>query len=75
MNKELIILVEEAPEGGFLARGGGHTILSKAGNLRQLRDEISDLFLRLRVGTTISQPVVSGWLTLGNRCRGANLNR
>lgn len=46
MNKELIILVEEAPEGGFLARGGGHTILSKAGNLRQLRDEFLSQLIR-----------------------------
>lgn len=40
--KELIFIVEEAPEGGFTAHALGASIFTEADNLTALRDRIRD---------------------------------
>jgi len=40
--KELIFMVEEAPEGGYTARALGVSIFTEADNLVELRGEIRD---------------------------------
>lgn len=40
--KELIFLVEEAPEGGFTARAIGQAIFAEADSLQELHGEIRD---------------------------------
>ena len=42
MEKELIFLVEEAPEGGYIARALGHSIFTEGGTLEQLRAMVTD---------------------------------
>ena len=44
---ELIFLVEEAPEGGFIARALGVSIFTEADTLAELPDKVRDA----RVGT------------------------
>ena len=39
---ELIFLVEEAPEGGFIARALGHSIFTEAETLEGLRGQVRD---------------------------------
>ena len=39
---ELIFLVEEAPEGGFIARALGESIFTEAGDLSELRTQVRD---------------------------------
>jgi len=39
---ELIFLVEEAPEGGFIARALGHSIFTEAETLAHLRQQVRD---------------------------------
>jgi hypothetical protein len=39
---ELIFLVEEAPEGGYIARALGHSIFTEAETLEELRDKVRD---------------------------------
>lgn len=39
---EIIVQVEEAPEGGFTARALGHSIFTEADTLEQLRREVLD---------------------------------
>ena len=39
---ELIFLVEEAPEGGFIARALGHSIFTEAETLEGLREQVRD---------------------------------
>jgi hypothetical protein len=39
---ELIFLVEEAPEGGFIARALGQAIFTEADDLSSLREQIRD---------------------------------
>jgi predicted RNase H-like HicB family nuclease len=40
--KELIFLIEEAPEGGFTARALGHSIFTEADTLEDLRRNVRD---------------------------------
>ncbi|MCS7151004.1 MAG: 2-oxoisovalerate dehydrogenase [Endomicrobia bacterium] len=40
--KEIIFLVEEAEEGGFVARALGESIFTEAENLEELRNNILD---------------------------------
>ena len=39
---ELIFIVEEAPEGGFLARALGDSIFTEADSLDELQDQVRD---------------------------------
>lgn len=39
---EVIFLIEEAPEGGFTARGLGHSIFTEAESMESLRSQIRD---------------------------------
>jgi hypothetical protein len=39
---EIIFAVEEAPEGGFVARAVGHSIFTQANDLDALRDAVRD---------------------------------
>jgi hypothetical protein len=39
---EIIFAVEEAPEGGFIARALGHSIFTEADDLEALRDAVRD---------------------------------
>jgi hypothetical protein len=39
---EVIFAIEEAPEGGFVARALGHSIFTEADNLDALRDAVRD---------------------------------
>jgi hypothetical protein len=39
---EIIFAVEEAPEGGFVARALGHSIFTEADGLDALRDAVRD---------------------------------
>ncbi len=39
---EIIFAVEEAPEGGFVARALGHSIFTEADDLEALRDAVRD---------------------------------
>jgi len=39
---EIIILVEEAPEGGFVARALGESIFTEADNLEDLKEHVRD---------------------------------
>ncbi len=40
--KEVIFMVEEAPEGGYLARALGYSIFSEAETVEELRREVVD---------------------------------
>ena len=42
MEKELIFLVEEAPEGGYVARALGHTICTEADSFDELKEMVQD---------------------------------
>lgn len=42
MDKEIIFLVEEAPEGGYVARALGHSIFTESDTLDEIREEIKD---------------------------------
>ena len=42
MDKEIIFLVEEAPEGGYLARALGYSIFTESDTLDAIREEIKD---------------------------------
>jgi len=42
MAKEVIFLIEEAPEGGYLARALGHGIFTEAGTWDELKAAIRD---------------------------------
>jgi hypothetical protein len=39
---EVIFFVEEAPEGGYVARALGHSIFTEAGSLAELREAVRD---------------------------------
>ena len=39
---ELIFVVEEAPEGGFIARALGHSIFTEAESIDALRQQVRD---------------------------------
>ena len=39
---EIVFLVEEDPEGGYVARGIGESIFTQAENLKDLRDRVRD---------------------------------
>lgn len=39
---ELIVMVEEAPEGGYIARALGASIFTEADTLDELRDQVRD---------------------------------
>ena len=40
--EELIFLVEEAPEGGYMARALGESIFTEAEDFRELREQVRD---------------------------------
>jgi hypothetical protein len=42
MLKEIIFLVEEAPEGGYVARALGHSIFTEADSWDELREAVQD---------------------------------
>lgn len=42
MSKELIFLVEEAPEGGYLAQALGYSIYTEADTWQGLREAVQD---------------------------------
>lgn len=42
MDKEIIFLVEEAPEGGYVARALGYSIFTESDTLDAIREEIKD---------------------------------
>jgi hypothetical protein len=42
MEKEIIFLVEEAPEGGYTARAVGHNIFVEADSLAELKKMVRD---------------------------------
>jgi hypothetical protein len=42
VDKEIIFLVEEAPEGGYLARALGYSIFTESDTLDTIREEIKD---------------------------------
>ena len=42
MEKEVIFLVEEAPEGGFQAKALGHCICTEADTLEELKTMVQD---------------------------------
>ena len=42
MEKEIIFLVEEAPEGGYTARALGHNILTEADSFAELKKMVQD---------------------------------
>lgn len=42
LSSEIIFAVEEAPEGGFVARALGHSIFTEADDLDTLRDAVRD---------------------------------
>lgn len=42
MDKEIIFLVEEAPEGGYIARALGHSIFTESDTLDDIREEVKD---------------------------------
>jgi hypothetical protein len=41
-NGEIIFVVEDAPEGGFIARAVGESLFTQAESLEQLRVEVRD---------------------------------
>jgi hypothetical protein len=43
---EVVFAVEQAPEGGFVARALGHSILTEADDLDALRDAVRDAVRR-----------------------------
>lgn len=42
MSKEIIFLVEEAPEGGYTARALGYSIFTEAGTWEELKEAVQD---------------------------------
>ena len=40
--KEVIFMVEEAPDGGYIARALGYSIFTEAESLGELREEVVD---------------------------------
>lgn len=42
MDKEIIFIVEESPEGGFTARALGHSIFTEAETMSALKTNIQD---------------------------------
>ncbi|MEN6326233.1 MAG: 2-oxoisovalerate dehydrogenase [Syntrophomonas sp.] len=42
MDKEIIFLVEEAPEGGYVAKALGHSIFAEGETIEEIREEIKD---------------------------------
>jgi predicted RNase H-like HicB family nuclease len=42
MEKEIIFLIEEAPEGGYVARALGHNIFTEADSFAELKKMVQD---------------------------------
>ncbi len=42
MDKEIIFVVEESPEGGFEARALGHSIFTEADSLEEMKKMVKD---------------------------------
>jgi hypothetical protein len=42
MSKEIIFLVEDAPEGGYVARALGHSIFAEADMWEELKEAVRD---------------------------------
>lgn len=42
MDKEIIFLIEEAQEGGYIARALGHSIFTESDTLEDIREKIKD---------------------------------
>ena len=55
MSKELIFLVEEAPEGGYLAQALGHSIYTEADTWQGLREAVQDAVLCYNVRDQIPE--------------------
>jgi len=45
MDKEIIFLVEEAPEGGYVARALGYSIFTESDTLDVIRERVKDAVL------------------------------
>jgi len=45
MAKEVLFLVEDAPEGGYIARGLGHSIFTEADSWGELKEAVRDAVL------------------------------
>jgi hypothetical protein len=50
---EIIFLVEEAPEGGFIARALGHAIFTEADTFDDLKEQVRDA-VRCHFGDELS---------------------
>ena len=57
MEKEIIFLVEEDPEGGYTARALGHSIFSEADSLDNLKATVQDA-VRCHFEETEKPPVI-----------------
>ncbi len=42
MNHEIIFLIEEAPDGGFIAKALGYSIFTQAETMEDIKKEIKD---------------------------------
>ena len=54
---ELIFEVEEAPEGGYVARALGASIFTEADDLESLHDNVRDV-VRCHFDTVVATPLV-----------------
>lgn len=62
---EIIFLVDDAPEGGFLARALGQSIFTEADNLEGLRRQVRDA-----VHCHFDEGIVPKFIRLQFACRG-----
>lgn len=42
MDKEIIFMIEESPEGGYVAKALGHSIFTEADTFEELKERIKD---------------------------------
>ncbi|ADJ25513.1 2-oxoisovalerate dehydrogenase, E1 component beta subunit [Dehalogenimonas lykanthroporepellens BL-DC-9] len=54
---EIIFLVEEAPEGGFIARALGHAIFTEADTFDDLKEQVRDA-VRCHFGDETPPPLI-----------------
>jgi hypothetical protein len=55
--KEIIFLVEEAPEGGYTARALGHAIFTEADTFNELKTQVRDA-VKCHFGDKVSPPLI-----------------
>lgn len=55
--KEIIFLVEEAPEGGYTARALGHAIFTEADTFNELKTHVRDA-VKCHFGDDASPPLI-----------------